>query len=97
MPRPQPCKLQWLNDGEDMIVNQQVNVKFSTGNYEDSVLCDIVPMKVCHILLGRPWLFERKTTQHGHTNEITFTHKDRNFVVHPLTPSQMVEDNANEK
>ena len=35
----QSYKLQWLNDGEDMIVNQQVEVKFSIGNYEDSVLC----------------------------------------------------------
>jgi len=28
----------------------------------------------------------------GLTNEITFTHKDRKFVLYPLSPSQVVED-----
>ncbi|KAG2405923.1 uncharacterized protein HKW66_Vig0051780 [Vigna angularis] len=97
LPHPQPYKLQWLNDGEDMIVNQQVKVKFSIGNYEDSVLCDIVPMEVCHILLGRPWLFEKETIHHGRTNEITFNHKDRKFVLHPLTPSQVEIDQVQMK
>jgi len=54
LPHPQPYKFQWLNDEEDMIINQQMEVKFSIGNYEDSVLCDIIPMEACHILLGRP-------------------------------------------
>jgi len=75
-----------------MVVNQQVEVKFSIGNFENSVLCDIVPIEACHILLGRPWLFERETTHHGHTNEITFTHQERKNVLHPLTPSQVEED-----
>jgi len=39
------------------------------------VLCHIVPMEACHILLGRPWQFDKKTMHNGLTNEITFTHK----------------------
>jgi len=80
-----------MND-EDVVFNQQVEVKFSIGNFEDSVLCNIVPMKACHILLRRPWLFERETIHHGHTNNITFTNKDNKFLLHPLTPSQVKED-----
>lgn len=34
------------------MVNEKCEVK-------DKMLCDIMPMDVCHILLGRPWLFER--------------------------------------
>ena len=94
LPHPSPYKLVWLDDDEGMIIDKQVEVKFSIGNFEDSVLCDVVPMEACHILLGRPWLFERKTMHHGHTNEITFTHKERKIVLHPLTPSQVQEDQA---
>jgi len=43
-PHPQLYKLKWLNDDEDMIVNQLVEDKFSIGHYEDVVLCDIVPL-----------------------------------------------------
>jgi hypothetical protein len=25
------------------------------GEYRDKVLCDVIPMDVCHVLLGRPW------------------------------------------
>ena len=27
----------------------------------------------------------------GLTNEITFTHKEKKFILHPLSPSQVVE------
>nr|KYP61931.1 hypothetical protein KK1_016446 [Cajanus cajan] len=54
IPHPQPYKLHWLNEGEELEVNQQVKVKFSIGEYKDKVLCDLIPMETCHILLGRP-------------------------------------------
>jgi len=42
---PNPYKLQWINDDEGMVVNQQVEVKFYIGNFEDRVLCEIVPVR----------------------------------------------------
>nr|KYP31836.1 hypothetical protein KK1_047656 [Cajanus cajan] len=70
--------------------NQQVEVEFSIGNYQDKVKCDVVPMEACHILLGRPWQFDKKTHHDGLTNKITY--KGRKFVLHPLSPSQVMED-----
>jgi len=92
LPHPKPYKLHWLNEDGDLAVNHQVKVKFSIGKYEDSVLCDVVPMEACHILLGRPWQFDKKTMHNGLTNKITFTHKAKKFVLHPLLPSQVAED-----
>jgi len=92
IPHPKPYKLHWLNESGNLIVQHQVKVKLSIEKYEDSVLCDVVPMEACHVLLGRPWQFDKKTMHNGLTNEITFTHKDRKFVLHPLSPSQVVED-----
>ena len=75
-----------------MIVNEKGKVKLSIGKYEDSVQCDVVPMEACHIFLGIPCQFDKKTMHNGLTNEITFTHKEKKFVLHPLSPSQVVED-----
>jgi len=72
-----------------MIVNQQVKVPFSIGTYKDEVICDIVPIEARHILLGRPWQFDRKIIYNGLTNEITLTHLDTKFVLHLQTPSQV--------
>nr|KYP43669.1 hypothetical protein KK1_034897 [Cajanus cajan] len=91
-PHPKPYQLHWLNDDGDMVVNQQVEVEFSIGNYQDKVKCDVVPMEACHILLGRPWQFDKQTHHDGFSNKINFTHKGKKFVLHPLTPSQVVED-----
>ena len=72
-----------------MIVNQQVKVPFSIGTYMDEVNCDIVPMEVGHILLGRPWQFDRKIIYNALTHEITLTHLGAKFELHPQTPSQV--------
>ena len=67
-------------------------VPFSIGTYKDEVNCDIVTMEAGHILLGRPWEFDRKIIYNGLTNEITLTHLDTKFVLHPQTPSQVAKD-----
>jgi hypothetical protein len=57
-----PYKLQWLQDCGEIKVNKQVLISFSIGKYKDEVLCDVAPMHAGHILLGRPWQFDRKVT-----------------------------------
>lgn len=52
---PQPYKLTWFRKGNEVKVNKRCLVQFSIGkNYQDEVLCDVVPMDACHLLLGRP-------------------------------------------
>jgi len=92
VPHPKPFKLQWINEDGELTVDKQVKVEFSIGNYQENVLCDVVPMEACHILLGRPWQFDKKTFHNGLTNDISFTHKKKKFVLNPLPHSQVVRD-----
>ena len=89
---PRPYKLQYLNDSGEVRVNKQVLVAFSIGKYEDEVLCDVVPMQAGHLLLGRPWQFDRKVQHDGFTNKYSFVHNQRTVTLVPLTPSQVYED-----
>ena len=68
---PRPYQLQWFNDSGGMKVTHQVLVSFQIGKYEDEVLCDVVPMEATHILLGRPWQFDRRVTHDCYTNKYT--------------------------
>ena len=52
---PTPYTISWLQKGHQLLVNEQCEVEFQIGSYKDKVLCDVMPMDVCHILLGRPW------------------------------------------
>ncbi|XP_040953670.1 uncharacterized protein, partial [Gossypium hirsutum] len=57
---PHPYKLQWLNDGGELKVTKQVLISFTIGKYQDEVMCDVVPMHAGHLLLGRPWQFDKR-------------------------------------
>ena len=64
----------------------------SIGKYHDKVLCDVVPMEACHLLLGRPWQFDKKTNHDGFSNKITFMHQQKKVVLKPLSPKEVCED-----
>ena len=53
-PHPRPYRLQWHSEEEEVKVTQQVEVCLTIGRYNDRVLCDVIPMEVTYILLGKP-------------------------------------------
>eukprot|EP00253_Pinus_taeda_P013296 PITA_13296 len=81
--QPAPYKVSWLQKGHQVIVTEQCNVEMKIGTYNNVILCDIMPMDVCHVLLGRPWQFDRKAIHDGRRNTYTIE-KDR--VKHTLLP-----------
>ena len=89
---PKPYKLQWLSESVEMLVDKQVEVCFKIGKYEDVVLCDVVPMEASHLLLGRPWQFDRKTNHDGCSNKYSFVHHGKKVILAPLSPSDVRED-----
>jgi len=56
------------------------------------VICDVVPMKVEHILLGQPWQFDKQGSHDGLTNSIGFLLKGKRIILCLLTPQQVKED-----
>ena len=62
-------------------------MSFSIVKYRDEVACDVVPMNAVHILLGRPWQFDRHVTHDGYINRYSFV-----LNIIPLTPRQVYED-----
>ena len=80
---PSPYKVSWLQKGHRVSVTKQCLVKFKIGNYHDEILCDVIPMDVCHILLGRPWQYDRNVVHDGRMNTYTLE-KDGRF--HKLLP-----------
>jgi hypothetical protein len=87
-----PYQLQWLNECGVVRVNRQVMISFSVGKYKDEVLCDVVPMYATHLLLMRPWQFDRKAKQDGFKNMYSLEKDGRIYTLAPLTPKQVYED-----
>ncbi|GJS89136.1 putative nucleotidyltransferase, ribonuclease H [Tanacetum coccineum] len=88
---PKPYKLQWLKKGGEVTVSKRVLVAFSVGTtYKDSVWCDVVPMDACHLLLGRPWEYDRNTTHYGRANTYSFLFDGVKITLMPNKPKELV-------
>jgi len=46
-------------------------------------------MNTCHLLLGRPWQFDRNDIHNGRSNTYSFKLKGRRYTLTPLLPSQV--------
>ena len=73
-------------------MNKQVLVSFSIRRYNDKVLCDVVPMHAGHILLGRPWQYDRKVMHDLIRNRYNFVQDGKSVTLVPLSPKQVYED-----
>ncbi|XP_027348787.1 uncharacterized protein LOC113860563, partial [Abrus precatorius] len=91
-PHPRPYRLQWLSEDGEVQVRKQVELDISIGRYNDKVLCDVVPMEASHLLLGRPWQFDKRANHDGFTNKISFMHQDKKIVLKPLSPQEEFGD-----
>eukprot|EP00253_Pinus_taeda_P013033 PITA_13033 len=80
---PSPYRVSWLQKGHQLLVDEQSEVEFQIGRYKDKIICDIILMDVCHILLGRPWQYDRKVTHDGVMNCYKFK---KDGVRHTLVP-----------
>ncbi|RVW65387.1 hypothetical protein CK203_022204 [Vitis vinifera] len=92
---PTSYRINWVNEANLILVKQRCLVKFSLGKkYMDEAWCDVIPMTICHMLLGRPWLYDRKVIYDGYANTYSFTFKGKEFVLDPL---QILEFEARKK
>ncbi|XP_060183112.1 uncharacterized protein LOC132613073 [Lycium barbarum] len=87
-----PYRLQWLNECGELRVTKQVLVKFKIGSYQDEVKCDVVPMQACHLLLGRPWQYDRAVIHDGRANTYKVQSEGKSLILKPLSPKQVIED-----
>ena len=83
-----PYKVSWLQNGHQLLVNEQCEIDMQIGGYKDKVICDVIPMDACHILLGRPWQYDRNSKHDGRKNVYEL---EKDGFKHKLMPLQ-VED-----
>jgi hypothetical protein len=89
---PHPYHVQWLNNSGSIKIAQRVRVPFKIGEYVDTIECDVAPMTVCHLLLGRPWQYDRSSLHYGRTNQYTIKWKGKNLLLKPMRLQQLLAE-----
>eukprot|EP00257_Ricinus_communis_P025963 XP_025013377.1 uncharacterized protein LOC107261381 [Ricinus communis] len=72
------------------LVTKQVRVAFGVQKFQDEVLCDVIPMQACHLLLGRPWLFDRDVIYKGRSNCYYLTLHNKLYTLTPLMSQKQI-------
>ena len=89
-PHPNPYKVSWI-DSTSIPIKSRCLVPLQLQSYQEKVWCDILPMGVSSIILGRPWLFDHDATLYGRTNSCSFIHLGKRYVIHPTPPKDTVK------
>jgi hypothetical protein len=89
---PEPKHVELLNSCGVLKVTHKVRVPLTVGDYVDEVECDVLPLEVCGILLGRPLQYDRNVTHAGRANIYSFMHDGKQRTLKPLQDDQIKSD-----
>jgi hypothetical protein len=78
-----PYSLNWISKDHKFPLTKQCIIKFAiTSKYVDEVICDVVPLETCGIVLGSPYLYDRKAIFYREHNQYHLFKKGIEYVVH---------------
>jgi hypothetical protein len=81
-PHPRPYRLGWICGDNNLQVTKQCKIKFAiTSKYVDEVELDIVPLDICGIFLGSPYLYDRKAIFYREENKYCFKKDGKEYIV----------------
>jgi hypothetical protein len=92
---PSPYKVSWRQKGHQVNVTKQCLVEFKIGGYKNEILCDVIPMDVCHQLLGRPWKYDRNVVHDGRKNMYTLEKNGRTHMLLPIKNQEVKTEMSN--
>jgi hypothetical protein len=92
---PSPYKVSWLQKGHQVNVTKQCLVEFKIEGYNDKILCDVISMDVCHLLLGRPWKYDRNVIHDGKMKTYTLEKNGRTHMLLPIKDKEVKPEGRN--
>jgi hypothetical protein len=69
--------------------------EFKIGGYKDEILCDVIPMDVCHLLLGIPWQYYRNIVHDRRKNTCTLDKNGRTHMLLPIKDKEVKTEMSN--
>jgi hypothetical protein len=85
-PHPKPYPLGWICDNAKLHVTRRCKLKFAiTSNFIDEVELDVIPLVICGIELGIPYLYDRRAIFHHHENKYHLFKNGVEYIVRAHT------------
>jgi hypothetical protein len=86
IPHPKPYPLGWICDNAKLQVTRRCKLRFLiTAHFVDEVELDVIPLDICGIVLGSPYLYDRKAIFHHHENKYHLFKNGVEYIVRAHT------------
>ncbi|TXG50795.1 hypothetical protein EZV62_023319 [Acer yangbiense] len=86
-PHPKPYPLGWIQKDVDMQITKQCTFKFAiTDRYIDEVTCEVVPLDVCQVILGSPYLWDRDAIHYRRLRKYRLVKEGKEFHINACKP-----------
>jgi hypothetical protein len=86
IPHPKPYPLGWICDNAKLQVTRRCKLRFAiTANFVDEVELDVIPLDIYGIVLGSPYLYDRKAIFHCHENKYHLFKNGVEYIVRAHT------------
>jgi hypothetical protein len=86
IPHPEPYPLGWICDNAKLQVIRRCKLRFAiTAHFIDEVELDVIPLDICGIMLGSPYLYDRKAIFHRHENKYHLFKNGVEYIVRAHT------------
>jgi hypothetical protein len=78
-----PYTLKWISNNHKLHIKKECTLKFAiSSNFVDEVTCDVVPVNECGMVLGSPYLYDRKKILYREHNQYHLIKADKEYLVH---------------
>jgi hypothetical protein len=61
MPHPQTYTIGWLSEERDLHIREQCHLSYGINPFKDEAMCDVDPLEVHDVLLGKSYMWKRHT------------------------------------
>jgi hypothetical protein len=86
IPHHKPYPLGWICDHAKLQVTRRCKLRFAiTAHFVDEVELDVIPLDICGIVLGSPYLYDRKAIFHRHENKYHLFKNEVEYIVRAHT------------
>jgi hypothetical protein len=85
-PHPKPYPLGWICDNVKLHVIRRCKLRFViVANYIDEVELNVIPLDICGIALGSPYLYDRRSIFHRHEKKYHLFKNGVEYIVRAHT------------
>ncbi|CAL8129810.1 unnamed protein product [Prunus armeniaca] len=84
---PKSYSLGWIQKDVDLQIKKQCTFKFViTNRYIDEVTCEVVPLDVCQVILGSPYLWDRDAIHYHRLCKYRLVKDEKEFHINACKP-----------